>query len=199
MVELNNAGTKIGGLGMIPFQLSFGRILAVVGGAFAVTYLLFQKKLLPLPVAKVVSKILFLPTFPITAMMRIGNYWTEVDDTLILGCAPFSIFNHPDSLKKLGVKGVVNMCYEYNGPTKDYARLGIKQLHLPTVDHTEPAVETLIDAVAFIQQHKERGERVYVHCKAGHGRAASVALSWLLHQHRDKSPKVIFLITSANS
>jgi hypothetical protein len=30
------------------------------------------------------------------------------------------------------------MCYEYEGPKEYYSELGIKQLHLPTVDHFEP-------------------------------------------------------------
>lgn len=158
--------------------------------AFATTYFLFQKKLLPFKAMKFASKMLFLPTFPITAMLRLGNYWTVVDDTLILGCAPMALLNHPASLYKLGVRGVVNMCYEYDGPKAAYSKLGIKQLHLPNVDHFEVPVEDLKDAVEFIKQHKERGEKVYVHCKAGHGRAASIALSWLIHENKSIPSKV---------
>ena len=54
-------------------------------GASVVLFVLFQKKLLPKPVSKVAAKIFFWPTFPFTAMMRLGNYWTSVDDTLMLG------------------------------------------------------------------------------------------------------------------
>lgn len=35
------------------------------------------------------------------------------------------------------------MCEEYAGPVKTYKRLGIEQLHLPTVDHVEPSFEDL--------------------------------------------------------
>ena len=52
------------------------------------------------------------------------------------------------------------MCYEYDGPVKDYERLGIKQLHLPTIDHFEPSVESMTRAVEFIKDHKARGEKV---------------------------------------
>ena len=133
--------------------------------------------------------------FFLSAILRIGNYWTKVDDTLILGCAPMGFLGHPDALYGLGVRGVVNMCYEYSGPKANYAKLGIKQLHLPTVDHTEPSVECLKDAVEFIKEHKKRGEKVYVHCKAGHGRAASVALSWLISENADKSAKVCYWLS----
>jgi len=164
-------------------HFSIVRTLLIVGGLFSFGFFLFQKKLLPLPVAKAASQFYFYPTFPFTALLRLGNYWTPIDDTLIVGCAPMSIFGHPAQLHKLGVRGVVNMCYEYPGPKAAYSKLGIKQLHLPTVDHTEPSVDKLIEAVEFIKQHKDRGEKVYVHCKAGHGRAASIALCWLMKEN----------------
>ena len=51
------------------------------------------------------------------------------------------------------------------------------------VDHFEPSLESLEAAVKFIQEHKSRGEKVYVHCKAGHGRAASIALCWMMTEN----------------
>jgi hypothetical protein len=97
-------------------------------GASAFVYVLFQKKLLPKPACAFVSKLFFIPTFPITVLMRLGNYWTPVDDTLILGCAPVGFLGHPKELFKQNVRGVVNMCYEYSGPKDYYGQLGIKQL-----------------------------------------------------------------------
>jgi hypothetical protein len=32
----------------------------------------------------------------------------------------------------------------------------------------------------FIQQHERRNEKVYVHCRAGHGRSAAITYAWLL-------------------
>lgn len=171
----------------IATSLSFRNGLWILLGASSITYFLFQKKLLPKPISALVAKIFFYPTFPVTALLRLGNYWTPVDETLILGCAPFGIAGHPQALYKSGVRGVINMCAEYPGPKSDYAKLGIKQLRLPTVDHFEPSVESMREAVKFISDHKARGERVLVHCKAGHGRAASIALCWLIHEHPNKS------------
>ena len=177
-------------------QLTFGGLNWITRAnwifllSITVTWVLFQKKLLPKPLSKVVSKMFFLPTFPITALMRLGNYWTKLDDTLILGCAPMGIMGHPNELYKLGVRGVVNMCYEYPGPISSYDTLGMKQLYLPTVDHYEPSLEYMTQAVKFIQEHQDRGEKVYVHCKAAHGRAASIALCWMMKQHPGKTAKV---------
>lgn len=165
-------------------------LFATLGTSF-ILFVLFQKKLLPKPVAKVVSKVLFYPTFPFTAALRYGNYWTEMDDTVILGCAPMGFMGHPREMAKLGVKGVVNMCYEYSGPQTYYAQHGIRQLRLPVIDHTEPSVEYMKEAVSFIQRYKDKGEKVYVHCKAGHGRAAAVTMSWLMHSNPHMTPQVL--------
>jgi atypical dual specificity phosphatase len=56
----------------------------------------------------------------------------------------------------------------------------MKELYLPTVDHFEPTVEDLESAVQFIKTRQAVGERVYVHCRAGHGRSAAVVLAWLM-------------------
>ena len=144
---------------------------------------------MPFSVSKFVSKILFYPTFPITVLNRLGNYWSPVDETLLLGCAPMEVLGIPKSIHHIGVRGVVNMCYEYPGPKGAYEKLGIKQLYLPSADHYEVSVEDMQEAVKFIKHHKDRNEKVYVHCKAGHGRAASIALCWMVHEHPDISVK----------
>lgn len=153
----------------------------------AITYVLFQKKLLPKSITKLVARLFFYPTFPITALLRLNNYWTQIDDSLILGCAPMNILGHPDALYRLGVRGVINMCDEYGGPQERYDSLGIKQLRLMTVDHFEPSVSHMQEAVKFIAAMQKKNERVYVHCKAGHGRAAAIALCWQLHKNPELS------------
>lgn len=168
----------------LPFASSpLGKCLWCGFGIFIVTYGLFQKKLLPKPITKVVSKILFFPTLPITMLMRWGNLWTTIDETLILGCAPVGFLGHAEKLHKLGVRGVVNMCSEYQGPSSFYDNLGIKQLRLPTVDHFEPSVEQMKEACRFIKHYKDRGEKVFVHCKAGHGRAGTHDTCRQTHMH----------------
>lgn len=144
-------------------------------------YILNQKHYLPMPLSRVVSKALFWPTIPITISRRIGKWTTVVDNAVVIGGAPFG--NYPYRLsKQFNVKGIVNMCDEYSGPVTSYERLGIEQLRLPTVDHFEPSVEDLKLAVAFIQRHEQNGDRVYVHCKAGHGRSAAAVYAWLLYK-----------------
>lgn len=158
--------------------------------AFGLVYLAFQKKLFSRETTRIVAKLLFYPTYPLTALLRLGNLWTPLDDTVVLGCAPMALLNHPSKLYSMGVRGVVNMCDEYDGPVSEYDRLGIVQLRLPTVDHYESSLKQLQTGVAFIAGCKARGDKVFVHCKAGHGRAAAMALCWLLHSNPRMSAKV---------
>lgn len=112
------------------------------------------------------------------------------DLQIVLGCAPMFYLGHPKAMYDMHIRGVVNMCSEYSGPESAYKELGIKQLRLPSVDHYEPDFRYMQDAVKFIEEHKKRNEKVYIHCKAGHGRAASIALCWLIHIHRDRTAEV---------
>lgn len=159
---------------------------------------MFQKKMFSKQNTQIVSAIFFYPTFPITALLRLGNYWTKIDDVVVLGCAPmslpFGIIDHPSMLYKLGVRGVINMCTEYSGPVTSYQTLGMEQLRLPTVDHFEPTVDQFEEAVLFIEKHRSLGNKVYVHCKAGHGRAASVVQCWLMTQNKHMTSKVRYLL-----
>ena len=61
-------------------------------------YILNQKHLLPKPLSAVVSKVLFWPTLPITVGRRLGAWSTVVDDTVIIGGAPFGFVQLPERL-----------------------------------------------------------------------------------------------------
>lgn len=45
-------------------------------------------------------------------------------------------------------------------------------------------------AVAFIQDtERKSGGRVYIHCRAGHGRSAAAVFAWLLYKKPDQDPE----------
>ena len=108
-----------------------------------------------------------------------------------MGAAPLAPLGHVESLHDLGVSGVINLCDEYSGPVLQYQQYGIEQLHLPTVDHFEPTVSDLCRAVDFISLRHSKGQKTFVHCKAGHGRSAAVALAWLATQNPGVSPQLL--------
>jgi hypothetical protein len=72
--------------------------LRAVLGLTVALYILNQKHALPRPLSAIVSKTLFWPTLPITASRRIGKWTTRIDDTVIIGGAPFGFLNFPEKL-----------------------------------------------------------------------------------------------------
>ncbi|MEM0926758.1 MAG: dual specificity protein phosphatase family protein, partial [Planctomycetota bacterium] len=67
------------------------------------------------------------------------------------------------------------------------AQHGIEQLHIPTTDFTHPSLEDVEAAVEFIQKYTLQNDCVYIHCKAGRARSATVAMCWLM-KYRGMSP-----------
>lgn len=80
----------------------------------------------------------------------------------------------------LGVKAVVNTCEEYGGPVAQYQQHGIEQFRMPTVDFTHPSLEDVTNAVEFVEENVLNNKVVYIHCKAGRARSATVAMCWLM-------------------
>lgn len=134
---------------------------------------------------KHLSRLLFLPTLAwnvtLGRVIRIRHWWDRIDDVLILGAMPFA--GDVQKLFNEKVRGVVNTCDEYAGPKAEYERLGVEQLRIPTIDFNPPQYEDIVSAIEFIESFANRGESVYVHCKAGRARSATVAICWLMKRY----------------
>lgn len=81
-------------------------------------------------------------------------------------------------LVRRGMTAVVNMRIEFDDRAAGIAPA--KYLHLPTVDDTAPSIEQLEQGVAFVRGEIEAGGGVYIHCGAGVGRAAAMAVAYLV-------------------
>ncbi len=131
------------------------------------------------------ARAIYRPTFAynylLGRILRIRDWWNPVGETLILGAMPLR--RDVRELKSLGVTGVINMCEEYPGPKTEYAAAKIEQLWLPTVDFNHPKRQFVEDGADFLDRHEKAGGRVYVHCKAGRARSATIALWWLVKYH----------------
>ncbi|KAI8348492.1 protein-tyrosine phosphatase-like protein [Mortierella sp. GBAus27b] len=83
------------------------------------------------------------------------------------------------------------MCGEFQGHLETMAQLGLVQCWIPTPDFHVPTLESIWVGVHFISkcearwQELEESKRghVYIHCKAGRGRSATVALCWLVYYY----------------
>jgi hypothetical protein len=86
---------------LLPFLLrlpSVGSCLRVTLGITVALYVLNERHLLPRRLSAAVSSALFWPTLPITAAKRIGRWQTPIDDTVVMGGAPFAFLRYPEKL-----------------------------------------------------------------------------------------------------
>jgi len=131
------------------------------------------------------SRLLFFPTLVWNMLLgrwlRVRHWWDRIDEHVILGALPFA--RDVPSLAAEGVRAAVNTCEEYAGPVAAYDAAGIRQLRIPTTDFHPPRLEDIERAIEFMRQCAERGETVYVHCKAGRARSATVVACWLIATH----------------
>jgi predicted protein tyrosine phosphatase len=83
-------------------------------------------------------------------------------------------------LEQEGITGDVNMRIEY-----DDAEHGVAlehYCHLPSVDDAAPTLEHLDEGAAFIDRLVRAGEKVYIHCAGGLGRAPTMAAAYFVSQ-----------------
>ncbi|KFP04303.1 Phosphatidylglycerophosphatase and protein-tyrosine phosphatase 1, partial [Calypte anna] len=88
------------------------------------------------------------------------------------------------------VRAVVTLNEEYETrflcfSAQEWEAMGVEQLRLSTVDLTGvPTLENLLKGVEFILKHRACGNSVYVHCKAGRFRSATVVAAYLIQLHQ---------------
>ncbi|OAD79794.1 hypothetical protein PHYBLDRAFT_92843, partial [Phycomyces blakesleeanus NRRL 1555(-)] len=107
-----------------------------------------------------------------------------VDKRLILGALPT-----PSYIKQLHARDnlctIINMCAEFPGYLSLYDELSIQQIRLPTTDFSIPTVNAITKGVnSIIDTMENKDGVVYLHCKAGRGRSAVIALCYLLRVYR---------------
>ena len=131
---------------------------------------------------RIAARALFVPTYLWNRLnagvLKRRNWWDRVDENVIVGALPHA--SDVPQWKDDNVTGVVNTCEEYGGPVAAYQQANIEQFRMPTIDFTHPHIDDVEAAVKFIKKHASGGGTVYVHCKAGRARSATVALCWLV-------------------
>jgi protein-tyrosine phosphatase len=77
-----------------------------------------------------------------------------------------------------GITAVVNLRTEFDDNHAGIAPA--RYLYLPTVDNEAPTLDQLREGVAFIAAEIDRGGGVYIHCRSGVGRAATMVAAYLV-------------------
>jgi len=141
------------------------------------------------------ARLSFLPSLGLNVVLEkvAGRaWWNRIDNKVVLGALPFRGQNAQQIVDTESVKGVVSMNEDYElrafsnlGP--EWANLGVRFLQLPTTDmFTSPSQEHLKTGVKFIREvvtDSPPGSSVYVHCKAGRTRSATLVGCYLMEEY----------------
>lgn len=120
------------------------------------------------------------------------TWWNSIEDLLILGALPLDNWHHPETLQKLGVQAVVSILEPYEAetatffstPTRDWKAFNMHHILHACWDMEPPTLEMIHHALDDIQKFIGRGEKVYLHCKAGRGRSALIAVCYLIQARK---------------
>jgi len=83
-------------------------------------------------------------------------------------------------LEQEGIKHDVNLRIEFDDAAHG---LALEQYcYLPTIDDDAPTMAHLKQGVTFIEQAINNGEKVYIHCAGGIGRAPTMAAAYFISQ-----------------
>lgn len=103
------------------------------------------------------------------------------------------------------VRGVITMNEEYEtrflcNSSKEWEKAGVEQLRLSTVDMTGvPTLANLQKGVQFAIKYHSLGQSVYVHCKAGRSRSATMVAAYLIQVYHWTPEEAIRAITKIRS
>jgi protein tyrosine phosphatase len=102
--------------------------------------------------------------------------YNQIDDYIFIGTNMCCQTHFEDKLIKIGVTADISL----EGERLD-APYGVKFFFwLPTKDHTPPTYEQLTVGVDIINSLIKNKQKIYVHCKNGHGRAPTLVCAYYI-------------------
>jgi atypical dual specificity phosphatase len=138
------------------------------------------------------GRLTFYPTLAYNITLNrlaIRRWYDRIDDTVVLGALPWRTLT-PQLLEGEKIKGVISMNEDFElahwVPSKqEWNNHGVEflQLNTPDIFHA-PTQEKLRRGVDFIKKFEGTGTSVYVHCKAGRTRSATLVGCYLIDKHR---------------
>lgn len=131
---------------------------------------------------------IFVVEHVIESQLGTFQWFSVVDDNVLLGAIPLKEDHYEELCKKLGVKLILSVVEPFELETRtlmgtpvkpeQWKAGGVDQITLSTPDFWPPPFEILEKGAAIMDSYLCNGHRVYVHCKSGKGRSASVVAAY---------------------
>ena len=117
-------------------------------------------------------------------------WWTKIEPyPIYLGALPLKSEGHLQPIIDLGVTRVLSVVEDFefedgwlNKPVKiaDWTARNIQVHHIPAVDFAPLTNAEIQEGVQYLADMIREGHTVYVHCKAGRGRSATIVIAYLM-------------------
>ncbi|XP_011355336.1 phosphatidylglycerophosphatase and protein-tyrosine phosphatase 1 [Pteropus vampyrus] len=144
------------------------------------------------------ARVLFYPTLLYTMFRgkvpgRAHRDWYHrIDHTVLLGALPLRSMTRRVSR--------AGRPHRAGRGRREWKRLGVEQLRLSTVDMTGiPTLANLQKGVQFVLKYQSLGQSVYVHCKAGRSRSATMVAAYLIQMYNWSPEEAVRAITKIRS
>nr|XP_017527028.2 phosphatidylglycerophosphatase and protein-tyrosine phosphatase 1 isoform X2 [Manis javanica] len=156
------------------------------------------------------ARLLFYPTLLYTLFRgkmpgRARREWYHrIDHVVLLGALPLRSITRR-LVQDENVRGVITMNEEYEtrflcNSSKEWKKVGVEQLRLSTVDMTGiPTLADIQKGVQFALKYQSLGQCVYVHCKAGRSRSATMVAAYLIQVYNWSPEEAVSAITKIRS
>ncbi len=115
--------------------------------------------------------------------------WHQIEPNIYLGGLPLRNFSHLEKLEKAGVKTMISMVqdWEYkktaiigHPASKEATEEKFTVHYLTTPDKTQVSQEDLNRGADLIHEHVTANMPIYIHCKMGKGRSASLVAAYYI-------------------
>jgi protein-tyrosine phosphatase len=118
------------------------------------------------------------------------DWWTRIEPyNIYLGALPLKNEGHREKIVDLGITRILSLVEDFelevgwmNVPVKarDWQEVDINVEHIQAVDFSPLTQIEIEKGVVYLATMLEQGHRVYVHCKAGRGRSATIVVAYLV-------------------
>lgn len=113
-------------------------------------------------------------------------WYNRITPNIVLGAIPLE--GHEKLFQKFNINRKLAMVedFELENPAvpvvrkENWARFGIQQKQIPTPDFKPVSMENINEGVRYLEEETAKDNIVYVHCKAGRGRSATVVIAYLM-------------------
>lgn len=130
------------------------------------------------------------------------HWFDEITPNIVLGALP--LHEHFDAIKNENVNSILSMvdAFELENETFDiihgWQGTGLDHKHIETPDFIGVENHKIQEGVEFLEQQIQENKKVYVHCKAGRGRSASVVAAYLLKHGVGKKGSLDYIPPNAD-